>query len=74
MTASPERTVGPWTLYELLGRGGNAKLWAATRSGTTDRIALKLITRPRSSMSRTSPSCARSALSDSTRPCRAYCP
>lgn len=43
MTASPERTVGPWTLYERIGRGGNANVWAATRPGTTDRIALKLI-------------------------------
>jgi serine/threonine protein kinase len=43
VTASPERTVGPWNLYERIGRGGNANVWAATRPGTTERIALKLI-------------------------------
>ena len=40
----PQRqAVGPWTLGERLGRGGNATVWAATRSGSTTAVALKLI-------------------------------
>jgi hypothetical protein len=27
MTDSPGQTVGPWTLIEPLGRGGNATVW-----------------------------------------------
>lgn len=37
------QTVGPWTLGERLGRGGNATVWIATRAGTPDQVALKLI-------------------------------
>jgi serine/threonine protein kinase len=37
------QTVGPWTLGERLGRGGNATVWNATRSGSTTAVALKLI-------------------------------
>ena len=36
------RTVGPWTLIEQLGRGGNATVWKAARD-TSDPIALKVI-------------------------------
>jgi len=40
---SQRRTVGPWTLDERLGRGGNAEVWRATRSGSAMAVALKLI-------------------------------
>jgi hypothetical protein len=40
---SQRRTVGPWTLDERLGRGGNAQVWRATRSGSAMLVALKLI-------------------------------
>lgn len=36
------RTVGPWTLHEKLGRGGNATVWRATRA-SGDEAALKVI-------------------------------
>lgn len=35
--------VGPWTLHKRLGAGGNAKVWEATREGSGDRVALKVI-------------------------------
>jgi serine/threonine protein kinase len=37
-------TVGPYSLQERLGRGGNGEVWRATREGGED-VALKLITR-----------------------------
>jgi serine/threonine protein kinase len=37
------RTVGPWTLHESLGHGGNASVWKATRSADEPAVALKLI-------------------------------
>ena len=37
------RTVGPWTLQERLGRGGNAQVWSATRAGSESAVALKVI-------------------------------
>ena len=43
MNDSQRRTVGPWTLDERLGRGGNAEVWRATRSGSAMAVALKLI-------------------------------
>jgi serine/threonine protein kinase len=43
MTESPGQTVGPWTLHETLGRGGNATVWKATRSKPEAPVALKLI-------------------------------
>jgi len=36
------RTVGPWTLHEKLGSGGNATVWRATRA-SGDEAALKVI-------------------------------
>jgi hypothetical protein len=36
-------TAGPWTLYECLGRGGNATVWTATRPDFASPVALKLI-------------------------------
>src|SRR5690242_19213314 len=40
----PQRqTVGPWTLHERLGHGGNASVWKATRPGAGTAVALKLI-------------------------------
>jgi serine/threonine protein kinase len=35
--------VGPWTLHETLGRGGNATVWKATRPESETPVALKLI-------------------------------
>lgn len=43
MASSPDQRLGPWTLREQLGRGGNATVWAATRRGTRGRVALKVI-------------------------------
>lgn len=37
------RRVGPWTLGDRLGRGGNATVWRATRDGDTSSVALKVI-------------------------------
>jgi serine/threonine protein kinase len=37
------RTIGPWTLIEQLGRGGNAVVWRATRDGLDEEAALKVI-------------------------------
>lgn len=37
------RTVGPWTLHEQLGRGGNGTVWRATRSAVERPVALKII-------------------------------
>lgn len=36
-------TVGPWTLRERLGRGGNASVWRATRPDDSAHVALKLL-------------------------------
>ena len=43
VTESPGQTVGPWTLHETLGRGGNATVWKAVRHESEKPIALKLI-------------------------------
>lgn len=43
MSKSLEQRVGPWTLGEQLGRGGNATVWAATRAGNDTPVALKVI-------------------------------
>ena len=43
MNDSQRRTVGPWTLGECLGHGGNATVWKATRSRSVTAVALKLI-------------------------------
>jgi hypothetical protein len=43
MNDGQQRKVGPWTLYERLGRGGNANVWRATRSEGEQAVALKLI-------------------------------
>ena len=43
MTESPGQTVGPWTLHETLGRGGNATVWKAARPESKTPVALKLI-------------------------------
>jgi serine/threonine protein kinase len=37
------RTLGPWTLGEELGKGGNAVVWRATRDGLEGEVALKVI-------------------------------
>ncbi len=40
---SEQRHVGPWSLYEKLGEGGNATVWEARRSGSKQSRALKVI-------------------------------
>jgi serine/threonine protein kinase len=40
--STPGTSVGPWTLLEKLGSGGNAVVWRATRPGTNE-AALKVI-------------------------------
>lgn len=39
---STTRTIGPWTVHERLGKGGNAKVWRATDAGGRE-VALKVI-------------------------------
>ena len=43
MNDSPRQAVGPWTLHERLGHGGNANVWRATRPGSGTAVALKVI-------------------------------
>ena len=43
MNDSHLQTVGPWTLHESLGHGGNANVWKATRTGSEMVAALKVI-------------------------------
>ncbi len=43
MSETTGQTVGPWTLHETLGRGGNATVWKATRPELEAPVALKLI-------------------------------
>ena len=43
MNESQGHTVGPWTLRELLGRGGNGSVWKATRSDAETAVALKVL-------------------------------
>jgi serine/threonine protein kinase len=40
---SEPRTIGPWTLGERLGEGGNAKVFRATRPGQPEEVALKIV-------------------------------
>jgi serine/threonine protein kinase len=41
MVMSAEKVVGPWTLHEKLGKGGNAVVWRASRGA--QEVALKVI-------------------------------
>lgn len=43
MAGAPGQRVGPWTLGEQLGRGGNALVFVATRDGDDTPVALKVI-------------------------------
>ncbi len=43
MAGAAEQRVGPWTLGEQLGRGGNASVFVATRDGSQTPVALKVI-------------------------------
>ncbi len=43
MTSVRQGSVGPWTLGDMLGRGGNASVWSATRTGSSTTVALKVI-------------------------------
>jgi serine/threonine protein kinase len=42
-TPAPRASIGPWYLEEVLGRGGNAQVWQATRAGLPTPVALKVI-------------------------------
>lgn len=43
MSDEQARNVGPWTLHEPLGRGGNASVWRATRTDGGTEVAVKVI-------------------------------
>ena len=43
MAGARGKQVGPWTLGEQLGRGGNATAWVATRGNDDESVALKVI-------------------------------
>ena len=43
MAKTQGQRVGPWVLGEPLGRGGNARVWRATRESGEDTVALKVI-------------------------------
>src|SRR5580658_4022675 len=43
MADASGRRVGPWTLHEVLGSGGNGTVWRASRQGSLTSVALKLI-------------------------------
>lgn len=43
MAGAQGQRVGPWTLGDRLGRGGNATVWRATREGDASSVALKVI-------------------------------
>jgi serine/threonine protein kinase len=44
MSESRGQTVGPWTLHEHLGHGGNGNVWMATRPGAETAAAVKILT------------------------------
>jgi hypothetical protein len=43
MSDQQRQTVGPWTLDEDLGGGGNGTVWKATRPGLATAVALKVL-------------------------------
>jgi serine/threonine protein kinase len=43
MSESQRQAVGPWTLHEQLGHGGNGTVWQATCPGVETAIALKVL-------------------------------
>ena len=43
MSDRQRQTVGPWTLDEDLGGGGNGTVWKATRPGLATAVALKVL-------------------------------
>ena len=43
MSDRQPKSVGPWTIHERLGYGGNAMVWKATRSSSQSMVALKVI-------------------------------
>ena len=43
MVRAQGQRIGPWTLGDRLGRGGNATVWSATCEGDTSSVALKVI-------------------------------
>jgi serine/threonine protein kinase len=44
MSESRGQTVGPWTLHEQLGHGGNGTVWKATRPDAETPVALMVLT------------------------------
>jgi serine/threonine protein kinase len=43
MSSSTSRKVGPWTLREQIGEGGNGTVWVAAREHSETEVALKII-------------------------------
>lgn len=43
MPEEPKHKIGPWTLHDILGYGGNSTVWRATRANYDSPIALKVI-------------------------------
>ena len=43
MAEATPKTIGPWTLGEELGSGGNATVWKATRPELDAPVALKVV-------------------------------
>jgi serine/threonine protein kinase len=43
MSKSRGQTAGPWTLHGQLGHGGNGTVWKASRPGTENAVALKVL-------------------------------
>jgi serine/threonine protein kinase len=43
MNDSPRQPFGPWVPGEVLGHGGNATVWRATRAGAAAAVALKVL-------------------------------
>jgi serine/threonine protein kinase len=43
MSESRGQAVGPWTLHEQLGDGGNGTVWKATRPDAENAVALKVL-------------------------------
>ena len=39
----PKESIGPWARHDVLGRGGNATVWRATRTEDDEQVALKVI-------------------------------
>jgi serine/threonine protein kinase len=45
MRSEPVPNVAGWNISKLLGKGGNAEVWRASRTGREEELALKLLRR-----------------------------